>query len=379
MLNRKASADLEISIHDGELAALEGPWSALGDPAHPGAPFRSFAWISTWWNSASTSGDAVVLVARDGAEVVGLLPLYPEQTPFGGRRLRLMGDGIVGSDYLGVIARPERAAACARAFATHLRALDCDELQLDDLDDHDPLLDAFDGAASEPRYKCPYIRIGDSFEEYLGALPDGIGAQFHRRRKWLEKRPGFRIETLATPDEIERGMDILFDLHHQRWGLEGGSEAIDGPKTEAFHRQAARKLAEVGWSRVWVMHVEGAPRAVLYGWRHGDRLAFYQAGHEPAWRPRSVGTVLLGLVIKTCFDEQIAEFDFLRGEEPYKLRWATGFRQTTRLRVRGAGLRPWLNQEGRALYWRMRHGAKRAVPGAALEWLRVQRNKWKSA
>jgi CelD/BcsL family acetyltransferase involved in cellulose biosynthesis len=345
---------LEINRHDGPLAALEGVWTRLDDPAHPGAAFRSFPWISSWWSEASTSRDAEVLVAHRGDKVVGLLPLYAERTPLGGRRLRFMGDGIVGSDWLGAIACPDDRRAVSQAFADALLRTRADELQLDDLGDDDPLVIALTERAPhpsrvvvEPRYICPSIRASGSFEQFLSGLPDGIGAQFHRRRKWLEKRPGHRVETLTSPADVERGLGVLFDLHRQRWALEGGSDAIDGPKVERFHVAAARALAELGWARMYLLHVEGAPRAALYGWQHGDRLVFYQAGHEPAWRPRSVGTVLLGLVIKSAFDQGLAEFDFLRGDEPYKLKWATGFRKTVRVRVRGPGLRPLLDHEAR--------------------------------
>jgi CelD/BcsL family acetyltransferase involved in cellulose biosynthesis len=381
MLDRRAARALSIAPHSGPLADLEAPWRALLDAAHPGAPFRSYPWLSSWWSLASPKGEAHILVARNDSEVVGILPLYAAPASFGGRRLRFFGDGIVGSDYLGVIARPADADRCARAFATHLLSRGA-ELELDDLDAGDPLVAAVaeaEGAAIAPRYLCPFVTTRGDFDDYLEALPDGIGAQWHRRRKWLEKRAGHRIEVLATPDEIARGLDALFELHRRRWALEGGSDAIDGPTVEAFHRAAGRGMAEAGWARIYLLHVEGAPRAALYGFRHADRFAFYQAGHDPEWRPRSVGTVLLGEVIRRCFAEQLAEFDFLRGSEPYKLRWATGHRETVRLQQRGAGLGPWLDHEGRALYWRARHGLKRAFPTSALDWLRASRKRLRGA
>src|SRR4051812_35470654 len=352
------ASPIQIARHAGPLAALQADWAQLIDANHPGAVFRSYPWISSWWNEFSSAGEAHVLVARRGADVVGILPLYAERTTLGGRRLRLMGDGIVGSDWLGPVTRDP---AVARAFADALMAEGVDELQLDDLSDDDALIDALRqrtlppaACEIEPRYRCPFIRTEGAFEDYLRTLPDGTGQQYHRRRKWLEKREGYRFEELRTPDDVVRGMEILWNLHRERWALEGGSDAIDGPQTERFHLAAARALAEAGIARVWLLHVEGAPRAALYGWRIGNRLAYYQAGHEVAWRPRSVGTVLLGQIIKGCFDEGLTEFDFLRGEEPYKLKWATGFRHTVRANVRSAGLRPWLTHEARTRWKALR-------------------------
>jgi CelD/BcsL family acetyltransferase involved in cellulose biosynthesis len=367
-------SSLAVTRHD-QLAGFEGEWAALHDPAHPGAAFRSAAWLTSWWKTTSPKGEPVVLAARDQGRVVGLLPLYAESTGLGGRRLRLMGDGIVGSDYLGAAARPEDQARVCRAFAGWLADAPVDELELDGLGADDPLVGALGGARVEPRYLCPHVRFASSFDAYLDGLPDGIAEQWRRRRRWLEKRPGYRLDVLRAPAEVAAGIETLLSLHRRRWELDGGSDAIDGARIEAFHRESARRLAALGWAHVFVLHADGAPRAALYGFRHGDRFAFYQAGHEPEWRPRAVGTVLLGHVIKFCYLEGLAEFDFLRGSEPYKLRWATGWRETVRVRARRDGLRPWLNAQGQRVWQRLRAAGKNALPPEAREWARRARRR----
>jgi CelD/BcsL family acetyltransferase involved in cellulose biosynthesis len=374
-----ASEAPTVEQHTGDLATLEAAWSRLVPVDHPGAPFRSFAWLSTWWKTFSTGRDPYVLVARRGGDVVGILPLYRDGGLLGGR-LALMGDGIVGSDYLGALARPDDQPAVTAAIAAHLDGAGVHELVLDGLDRADLLTRALTGAralevAVEPYYRCPHVRLSSSFDAYLDGLPQGAGAQWHRRRKWLEHRPGYRIDVLRTPSEIAAGMEILFDLHRRRWAIEGGSQGIDGPRTERFHRAAAARLAACGWARIFVLSVEGGPRAALYGFRHADRFAFYQAGYEPAWRPRSVGTVLLGHVLQQCVAEGLREFDFLRGSEEYKLRWATGWRETVRVHARGRGLRPWLAEHGRAAWVRLRDVGKRALPPSAVEWVQRARRR----
>src|SRR5207253_64572 len=233
---------------------------------HPGAAFRSAAWLAPWWKTHSQSRRAHILIAKRGGRPTALLPLYRE-----GRRFKLMGEGVVGSDYLGVIARQEDLDEAGRLLAFHLAALDADEVELDGL---------------------------------------------------------------RSPAEVAAGMDSLLALHRRRWQLEGGSDGIT-PEVEDFHREAARRLAAVGWAVLFLLHAEGAPRAALYGFRHGDRFAFYQSGHEPEWRPRSVGTVLLGHTIRWAIEQGCSEYDFLRGDEAYKLKWANGARRTVRVRIVG--------------------------------------------
>jgi CelD/BcsL family acetyltransferase involved in cellulose biosynthesis len=372
----RSLASVSTAVHHGDPSALESVWAPLVDPRHPGAAFRSAAWLTTWWKHHRSEREPYVLIARQGLDVIGLLPLYRERTPLGGSRLRLMGDGMVGSDYLGAIARPADVARVGERFVAELARANPDELELDGLAADDPLVAALVRAygprvAVEPRYRCPFVAIRGGFDAYLAALPDGIAAQWHRRRRWLERQPGYRLDLLRSPAEIAVGIEVLFELHRQRWALEGGSDGIV-PAVEPFHRESARRLAALGFAYIFVLHVDGAPRAALYGFRHGDRFAFYQSGHEPAWRPRSIGTVLLGHVIRSSFADGLTEFDFLHGSEPYKLRWATGFRETVRVRALGLGVRPWLNEAARDV----RERVKRALPVEALDWLRRARRQW---
>jgi CelD/BcsL family acetyltransferase involved in cellulose biosynthesis len=367
---------LEVTVHRGDPADLNDVWMTLADPLHPGAAFRSAAWLAPWWKSHSHGHAAHILIARRGTRPVALLPLYRE-----GRRYRLMGDGVVGSDYLGVIAHRENLDEASRILAFHLATLDADEVELDGLDADDPFINALGAAfgprvAVEPRYLCPRIELRQSFSSYLHALPDGIGEQWHRRKKWLEKRAGYRLDVLRSPAEVAAGMESLLALHRRRWEIEGGSDGIT-PAVEEFHRDAARRLAALGWAVLFLLHAEGAPRAALYGFRHGDRFAFYQSGHEPEWRPRSVGTVLLGHTIRWAADQGCSEYDFLRGDEPYKLKWANGARRTVRVRVVGAGLGPWLRDWSRRSLGDLRNHVKRALPAETLEWLRRARRSWR--
>lgn len=82
-----------------------------------------------------------------------------------------------------------------------------------------------------------------------------------------------------------------------------------------------------------VLSVRGSPIAAAYAFCHGGRLAYYQAGVDPDWLKRSAGTVVLGALIERAFGERLAEFDFLRGAEPYKALWAEEVRSTHALRA----------------------------------------------
>lgn len=362
------------------LPALAEAWDRFVDERSPGAVFRSSAWLLPWWEHFGAGREICVLVAVRGDRPIGMLPAYRAPTAFGAR-LRLLGDGIVGSDYLGPIAAPEDEEEVADVMAAHLVEVEGDAW-LERLDERDPLGAALARRASlaDARFErrtampCPFIRLEGDYETWARALPRGAGAQLRRRRRWLEARPGFAVEVLARPEKIASGMETLLALHRARWTIDGGvgSDGIRGAAVENFHRASSRALAERGWARLYLLHVEGAPRAALYGFERGGRFAFYQSGHDPAWRPRSVGTVLLGAAIEDCWARGVGEFDLLHGDEAYKATYAREQRGLVGLRL-AAGSRARLLHAAERASLAARRWGRSALPERAVAWARRRR------
>ncbi len=55
-------------------------------------------------------------------------------------------------------------------------------------------------------------------------------------------------------------------------------------------------------------------------------MSFYQSGMDPRYRRFSIGLLLIGAVIEAAILGHHTEFDFLRGDEAYKLKWANAVR-----------------------------------------------------
>ena len=100
-------------------------------------------------------------------------------------------------------------------------------------------------------------------------------------------------------------------------------------------------------------------------------MYFYQSGRDPRWEDQSLGVVLMATMIRRAIERGYRWFDFLRGDEAYKLQWTASQRVTGQLVAfrpswRGRWLRA-LDLAGR-LRARLpaRRPAGRARPDAAL-------------
>ena len=370
---------------DEGLEALREEWTLLDDGAGPEAVFRSFEWQASWWQllGKRRRRQLHILVARDDdGRPRGILPMYVDATPIARiiprRRLRLLGDLAVGSDYLGLVASRADLPYLAPLFANQLvhdpELRRVDHFELTDLACGDALAedlpDAFDRAGFTdievlPRYRCPVADITD-LEAYLASRPQKFGSQIRNRRKELAKKPGFSLVVHRDPDAVVDNLAHLFRLHRARWEGDGGSDAIPTPGVEEFHRLSGRLLAARGFARLAVLSVEDRPVAAGYGFVRGQRFAYYQAGLDPEWRKRSAGMVVMVELIRDAHAAGAREVDFLRGEEPYKAIWSTEVRATVAVHARRATASARRAARALQLIEELRERVKAALPEPAV-------------
>ncbi|HEX8435796.1 GNAT family N-acetyltransferase [Archangium sp.] len=371
-----------------KLAAMRGAWNALLDSSTAG-PFNAWEWVYPWCRRIGADRKPFVMQAKDrSGDLVGLMPLgFEVQWVLGRpiRRLAFLGETHVGSDYLDVVARRGREEEVAYAFAGALWELrdQWDVLDLTDLREDSltirVLRETFEKNRADfrmsTRYVCPYELLpkGESFDAFLRRT--SRRDNFLRRKKWLEKQEGYRIEKTEAPGALAGPLTDFFRLHAMRWESDGGSQGIKGRGVEAFHRDATQLLAERGRLRLYTMKVGGQAVASVYGILHRDSFIYFQSGYDPAWRNRSVGLVLVGETFRDAIDAGLAEYDFLRGTESYKSDWTTQQRRTVSLRVlspNGGG--EWLVRREETLR-QVREVAKRVLPQNAVERVRRWRRK----
>ena len=96
----------EISDWDDAVAAMASP-----------SVYLTRDWVTAWWASFSEGLEPLLLRVTDAQGMtVGLAPLYlerPRRLPL--RRLGILGDKVVGSEYLGLVAEAGREAEVTRA------------------------------------------------------------------------------------------------------------------------------------------------------------------------------------------------------------------------------------------------------------------------
>lgn len=356
-----------VSTTEG-LEALAPAWDRLHAAGGARSAFAGAPWLVGWWREVGRPrGHALhTLVARDGADVVALLPAYRA-----GRVLRTLGDTWVGSEHLDVLVAPARAPEAAPALVRALAADPAlDALELVDVAEGGLLARA---VVSEPGLIArvdgpwqvlPYLPLPGSARAWEASLSSNMRYNVRRKlRRLADAHPQATLRTVTRAEALPEALERLFQLHALRWESKGQAGNFVRPEVRAFHHRVGPELLARGVLRLYQLDLgEGRVAATLYCLRSGGRELYLQAGMDPAYEGVSAGFCIMAKVIAAAADDGVTEFDFLRGTEGYKTHWATAERTTRRLtaaRPTARGLAWVARQQATA---EAKAGLKAAVP-----------------
>lgn len=345
-------------------------WEELHASSSAASPFAGWAWHRAWADAAPADevrASQALLVRGPDDVLQVILPLAVRSLRF--RRAHAntvtwaIGD-LGCPDHLDVLAAPDQDLV---QVIPALESLPWDVMRLSNLAADAPNVRRLAAALARAGYAvrrrelwgCPYVDLPRTWEDYLTTLS---GRRRHHVR-W-EERTLFRNHTVTLtdwhPDRFEEGWCRLVALHEQRWD---GAGAFRDPRVERVHRRFAWEMARTG--RLWLttLELDGEPAVVWYGVADRETVYFCQGGRDPRWKRESVGSVLTGMMIRRAIERGYRRFDFLRGEEPYKARWARTRHVTWELIVFRRG---WRGSWWRALDWfgRVRAGLETRIRSA---------------
>ncbi|WP_133716161.1 GNAT family N-acetyltransferase [Methylocaldum gracile] len=342
---------IEIVQSEEGFLALASEWNALLDASGLGNIFLTWEWISTWWTCFGRGRyKPWVITARDGNDgrLVGLLPLALQTVNLAGLRLRqlsfMAGDRVI--DHLDAIAKPSHSHAAMPFFVDCLvgKSVEHDVVRLDAMKADSAfvkaLLDTIEQRPDDASHMaidsvCPYLSLPDTWDGYWASIGKQSRYNFTRKAKRLQARASGpvsyrRVETKA---ELSDAIRELVRLHQARQQQKGNPGAFAQKRAIEFHTAAAERFLDKGWLRLYLLTVGSQVIAAIYCYKFGGKFSFYQSGYDPAWAECSPGALIMLHAVREAISEGAEEFDFLRGEEPYKSLWTSTARTDLRLRI----------------------------------------------
>ena len=309
-----------------DVPRLDG-WAAQWDQLVDSSPLPS-PFLRSWWLAGAGGPGRHFLLVANGTHLLGGLALEKRNPMLS---IRMMGDGLLCPDHLDLLAAPGHETAVVGLLRQWLcrpgeRILDLKGIRPGSL-----LIEALPGRVRrEPMVVAPFAPLPGSPEAYRATLP----SQFRRNLRVSAKRLAAEGVTHRTirGRAVPRRLDILRELHRSQWGSRSGFLPV-------FDRFATGFAGGCAADEV-VVHELGSDDlvvATVTAFEVAGRVSLYQSARLTDRRWRDATTVLLAAIIDDACARGLSEVDFLRGDEPYKGRFAPDHRQMLRL-VAGQGV-----------------------------------------
>jgi CelD/BcsL family acetyltransferase involved in cellulose biosynthesis len=334
--------------HISSFGGLGTSWDTLAEACPTAHPQYLAEWLEPWWDHLGR-GDAdwYAVEVRDGSATVAVAPLMLTRRRARGlvalRELRWIGEGL--SDQSDVLsARDHRAAG--ETIGRHLlaRSRDWDELRLAAVPAGSPAVAGVLKPLADTRSCDVTVRAAPSYyvdtstgdwEAYLLTTSKKfVRRDLPRVRRRLAELGEVHLERDACPC-VGRLLAIARDVHGARQRELGRPSILDEERQRAFLRDALEGLRRRGLLTAYVLRVGGKEAAYLIGFEMKRVFYAWNMAHHPDFGGASPGKALWASAIQRCFEaEHIDEFNMMRGDTEYKLKWTRASHELLDIRVR---------------------------------------------
>jgi CelD/BcsL family acetyltransferase involved in cellulose biosynthesis len=340
---------VELVNRREELAGLTSEWDELAQNDQRDGFFRTPAWYLSWIEHVRTDAEPYVVVVRDGAgKIVGLAPLCKLTYRDHGFRLTAISPGgreVVSGDFLDYLSVPDARMDVLNAILEFLWEMRSEwELlvagEIMEGGDLNLAIESFAHAQKLPFRRqeervCPYIELPRTFDDYLRGLSPKMRYEIRRDSRDLLEKFGCRIDVYVEPADVSAHLDTMIQLHLAHWRRVNEPGTMGRAGFDRFLKQVCFSSLGGAGCRLYILRHEERPAAALLAFRFGNNMMFYQTGWDPdsPIARMSPGMVLVARSIRDAIEQGCRYFDFLRGDEAYKIRLTKSSRRTTTLLV----------------------------------------------
>ncbi|MEW6323815.1 MAG: GNAT family N-acetyltransferase [Nitrospirota bacterium] len=326
------------------LTRLADAWDRLLDKALVKTPFATHEWQAAWWKHFGRHQSLYLLSVERQGELVAIAPfMLGRRGPF--RLLQFIGTGR--SDYLDFII----AAHCREALPAIIAYLarHADEWDLISLEDwaedsahlarwRDLLPETGWQCSIRPSTVCPKLSCENGWGAYLQSKSSKHRKNLRRLERHVEHSPHLRIRS-GRDWEVAAQLSSIVRIESRSWKMAQGNPRITGPTATLFFSELFEAFRRRNWLETWYLLHDDEPVAYTINYLYDGKLYFYNVAYDLRHADQSPGTALTMHVLRNAFERRIVEYDFLRGDEPYKRLWTHEARQLYHAVIIGRGLR----------------------------------------
>ena len=335
---------VETARSDQALCGLKHEWNRLSCSTVSTNAFMTYAWYEAWLRQLNSTNPEVgrapyVLAIRRGGSLMGILPLI-RRVASRMIRVRILEFVSIHSDYNDfVLGEDSHELSKVAAEFLAQSSQEWDVLNLRDLRCAEAELELLEGALTEAglsylvvpeEERCPFFAIEGDSAVTIKRL-SGDARRTLRNRSVRASEQGLTSRIIENPEREPRLLEKLIALE-QKKSLRRISQPFVGSFPNVF-QTLFDELGPGGWLYVALLERSDTALAFQIGFRSGNKLWDYSKAYDDSVAHLGPGALLLQAILDYGDARGFREYDFLRGEEPYKLVWSTGLHRRFRLMI----------------------------------------------
>jgi CelD/BcsL family acetyltransferase involved in cellulose biosynthesis len=309
--------DIECYQDINQLLKIKEEWNSLASQNPLPSVFLTFEWFESFLKAFGKDKEFMILIARENTQVVGIFPLGQNSQS---HTIELIGKDEV-SDYRDILIKSPLELKVLKCFFEFLKDYQWEKLQFKAVPPNSWILTSLKELAKEQGFKvnilpydvCPYLKLKSSWLDYLNTLKKKYRHEIRRKIKRLNCNYSPKIEVLSHKERLKRFIDLFFSFQK---GTK--KEAFFYPQMRYFFSELCKNMEKKGWLDFRILRLDEKEAAILLSFKFQNKVYAYNSGYNSSFSNISPGFMLFISAIKEAIQTNKIEFDFLRGNEPYK-------------------------------------------------------------
>ena len=314
------------------LRQLTPSWKALLARSDADPVFLHPIFLQCWWRAFGDHGrrQLHLLVLREGNEIIAIAPLMRKRFPCGLQGLEIISTESQGhGDYGGLIYPRDRPDLLAELLVHLRQTTGWHWLRLrhiparTQLKHHLALAAVAAKLVMHERHlvDCPFITLPGTYEEMARSLSKSLRYDLRSKSARLKRLGRLDFKAYRHGHEILPLLPDLYEMHIKRWAAQGS--VFSRTDYRLYVELLAREFAPTGYLHFSGLFLKDRPIALHLGFATESRFYYYRPAYDLDYASYSPGTILLNQLVESSIVDGVSCFDFLLGDEAYKLKWAT--------------------------------------------------------
>jgi CelD/BcsL family acetyltransferase involved in cellulose biosynthesis len=335
---------MELQLYKTFPDEMKDEWNNLLSESVTHVPFLRYEYLRAWWQTRGggewpITAQPAIITARQNGRLAGIAPFFTAEWE-GNLSLLLLGS-IEISDYLDLIARPEDLAPFIEQLLSFLADAKnglsgWERIDLYNILENSPTLPILQITAQkhgwtyrdEPFRPAMTIALPNDWELYLAGIDKKQRHEIRRKmRRAYNGEVVVRWYIASDPATIDNEINDFLHLME----LEPEKARFLNPLMRENFRETIRCAFNEHCLLLAFLEIDHKKAAAYLSFDYLDQLWVYNSGIDIDFVEYSPGWVLLGELLKWAIQNGKKTFDFMRGDEDYKIRFGAKKRNVMRV------------------------------------------------